>query len=44
MEKRKKDVHLLHPVCEICQKEFQDPHELSVHIDEVHRSKNKATT
>ena len=44
MEKRESDEHLHHPVCEICQKEFKDTHELSVHIDEVHRTKNNNTT
>ena len=40
MEKRKGDEHLHHPVCEVCQKEFTDTHELSVHIDQTHRKKD----
>ena len=36
--KAKGDKHLHHPVCEICGKEFVNTHELSVHIDQVHRS------
>ena len=44
MEKKERDEHLHHPVCEICQKEFKDTNELSVHIDEVHRTKNNITT
>ena len=39
MEKRKGDDHH-HPVCEVCQKEFTDTHELSVHIDQTHRKKD----
>ena len=39
MEKRRGDEHLYHPLCEICQKEFKDTHELSIHIDQVHRAK-----
>jgi uncharacterized C2H2 Zn-finger protein len=39
MEKTKGgDEHLHHPVCEVCQKEFSDTHELSVHINEAHRN------
>ena len=34
------DEHLHHPVCEVCQKEFTDTHELSVHIDQTHRKKD----
>jgi uncharacterized C2H2 Zn-finger protein len=33
----KGDEHLHHPRCEVCGKEFSDTHELSVHIDKVHR-------
>jgi hypothetical protein len=43
MEKRKGDEHLHHPVCEVCQKEFTDTHELSVHIDQTHRKKDIST-
>ena len=39
MEKTKGDEHLHHPMCEVCQKEFSDTHELSVHINEAHRNK-----
>jgi uncharacterized C2H2 Zn-finger protein len=41
MEKRKGDEHLHHPQCEICQIEFKDTHELSMHIDQVHRAKTQ---
>jgi hypothetical protein len=34
----KGDEHLHHPICEVCGKEFNDTHELSIHIDQVHRS------
>lgn len=43
MEKRKGDELLHHPVCEVCQKEFTDTHELSVHIDQTHRKKDIST-
>jgi hypothetical protein len=36
----KGDEHLHHPLCEICQKEFNSTQELSAHIDQVHRSKD----
>jgi hypothetical protein len=39
----KGDEHLHHPICEICQKEFKTTHELSVHIDKVHRSKDRSS-
>ena len=39
----KGDEHLHHPLCEICQKEFNSTNELSVHIDQVHRSKDRAS-
>jgi hypothetical protein len=39
----KGDEHLHHPLCEICQKEFNSTHELSVHIDQVHRSKDRVS-
>lgn len=32
------DEHPHHPVCEVCGKEFDDIHELSIHIDQTHRS------
>ena len=39
MEKTKGgDEHLHHPMCEVCQKEVSDTHELSVHINEAHRN------
>lgn len=38
MEKRKGDEHLHHPICEVCQKEFNNTHELSVHVDKAHRN------
>jgi len=41
MTSAKGDEHLHHPVCEVCQKEFDDTHELSVHIDNMHRNKDK---
>lgn len=41
MEKRKGDEHLHHPLCEICQIEFKDTHELSMHIDQVRRAKTQ---
>ena len=31
MGKKKVDEHLHHPLCEICQIEFKDTHELSMH-------------
>ena len=39
----KGDEHLHHPICETCQKEFKSTHELSVHIDQVHRSKDRSS-
>jgi hypothetical protein len=39
----KGDEHLHHPFCEICQREFKSAHELSIHIDQVHRSKDKTS-
>ena len=39
----KGDEHLHHPICEICQKEFKNTHELSTHIDQVHRSKDRSS-
>lgn len=39
----KEDEHLHHPICEICQKEFKNTHELSAHIDQVHRSKDRSS-
>ena len=42
MEPRKGDEHLHHPVCEVCQKEFDDVHELSKHVNEEHRIQDRA--
>ena len=39
----KGDEHLHHPICEICKKEFKSTYELSVHIDQVHRSKDRSS-
>ena len=39
----KGDEHLHHPLCGICQKEFNSINELSAHIDQVHRSKDRAS-
>jgi hypothetical protein len=36
MEPKKGDEHLHHPVCEICQKEFDNVHELSKHVNAEH--------
>jgi uncharacterized membrane protein YvbJ len=36
----KGDEHIHHPVCEVCGKEFSDTHQLSMHIDEIHRNNN----
>jgi hypothetical protein len=33
------DEHTHHPVCEVCGKEFDSVHELSVHVDKEHRHK-----
>jgi hypothetical protein len=33
MEPKKGDEHLHHPVCEVCQKEFDNVHELSKHVN-----------
>ena len=41
MEKRKGDEHLHHPICEVCQKEFNNTHELSVHVDKAHRNQGR---
>src|SRR5918997_1908905 len=41
MEKTKGDEHLHHPMCEVCQKEFSDTHELSGHINEYVRVDQK---
>jgi uncharacterized C2H2 Zn-finger protein len=38
MDSKKGDEHLHHPVCELCQKEFDDVHELSKHVNEEHRN------
>jgi hypothetical protein len=40
MEPKKGDEHLHHPVCEVCQKEFDNVHELSKH--EEHRNQDRA--
>jgi hypothetical protein len=40
--RRKGDEHLHHPVCEVCQKEFDDVHELSKHVNEEHRNQDRA--
>jgi uncharacterized C2H2 Zn-finger protein len=42
MDSRKGDEHLHHPVCEVCQKEFDDVHELSKHVNEEHRNQDRA--
>ena len=42
MEPRKGDEHLHHPVCEVCQKEFDDVQELSKHVNEEHRNQDRA--
>jgi hypothetical protein len=42
MEPKKGDEHLHHPVCEVCQKEFGDVHELSKHVNEEHRNQDRA--
>jgi hypothetical protein len=39
---KKRDEHLHHPVCEVCQKEFNDVHELSKHVNEEHRNQYRA--
>lgn len=44
MKKRKGDQHIHHPVCEICQKEFNDTHKLNEHTDQVHRNKDSTTS
>jgi len=36
----KGDEHLHHPVCQVCGNEFKNIHELSVHIEQVHRNSN----
>lgn len=38
MDTAKGDEHIHHPRCEICEKEFDTTHELSIHIDQMHRS------
>ena len=42
MDSKKGDEHLRHPVCEVCQKEFDDVHELSKHVNEEHRNQDRA--
>jgi hypothetical protein len=42
MGSEKGDEHLHHPVCEVCQKEFDDVHELSKHVNEKHRNQDRA--
>ena len=43
MEPKNGDEHLHHhPVCEVCQKEFDDVHELSKHVNEEHRNQDRA--
>jgi uncharacterized C2H2 Zn-finger protein len=42
MESKRGDEHLHHPVCEVCQKEFHDVHELSKHVNQEHRNQDRA--
>jgi uncharacterized C2H2 Zn-finger protein len=42
MGSEKGDEHLHHPVCEVCQKEFDDVHELSKHVNQEHRNQDRA--
>jgi hypothetical protein len=42
MGSKKGDAHLHHLVCEICQKEFDDVHELSKYVNEEHRNQDRA--
>ena len=42
MEPKKGDEHLHHPVCEVCQKEFDNVHELSKHVNAEHRNQDRA--
>ena len=42
MESKEGDEHLHHPVCEVCQKEFDDVHELSKHVNQEHRNQDRA--
>ena len=42
MEPKKGDEHLHQPVCEVCQKEFDDVHELSKHVNQEHRNQERA--
>jgi hypothetical protein len=39
---KKADEHLRHPVCEVCQKEFDNVHELSKHVNAEHRNQDRA--
>jgi len=38
----KGDEHLHHPVCEVCQEEFDDVHVLSKHVNKEHRNQARA--
>jgi hypothetical protein len=40
---KKGDEHLYRPVCEVCQKEFDDVPELSKHVNAEHRNQDRAT-
>ena len=42
VEPKKGDEHLHHPICEVFQKEFDDVHELSKHVNEEHRNQDRA--
>jgi hypothetical protein len=42
MEPKKGDEHLHHPACEVYQKEFDDVHELSKHVNAEHRNQDRA--
>jgi hypothetical protein len=43
MGSEKGDEHLHHPVREVCQKEFDDVHELSKHVNEDFHLKKRIT-
>jgi hypothetical protein len=42
MDPKEGDEHLHHPVCEVCQKEFDNVHELSKHVNAEHRTQDRA--
>ena len=42
MEPKIGDEHLHHPVCEVCQMEFDNVHELSKHVNAEHRNQDRA--